>query len=275
MVRQAAVRVQGKRGAGTHDPSAAPRYHAPTGVAGKDAMTVDQTLLSRVHKLLALARSPNVHEAATAAGLAQALIARHRLQGWIDAGQAVAADPDPIEDARDSPLEVSRRLRKWKVVLACAIADANGCIAYTLDRGKDQAIVLVGRARDRAAVLELWTWLVARIEWLSATHGAGQDRQWHEAFRVGAVASVADRLAHVEEQVREEFTTAALVRVDPAAHAHREALDRFVSEHLRLGKGRGLRVDASAWEQGRQAAVSLDLGPRGGTGDKLARRAKR
>ena len=226
-------------------------------------MTDDQTLLSRVHKLLALAGSPNLHEAATAAGLAQALIARHRLQGWLDAAQAVAEDPDPIEDAQEAPLEASKRLRKWKVVLAGAIADANGCVAYTLDRGKDQAIVLVGRARDRAAVLELWTWLVTRIEWLSATHGAGQDRPWHEAFRVGAVESVADRLACVEEQVREEFTAAALVRVDPAARAHREALDRFIGERLRLGKGRSLRVDASAWEQGRQAAVGLELRPRG------------
>lgn len=236
-------------------------------------MTVDQTLLSRVHKLLALAGSPNLHEAATAAGLAQTLIARHRLQGWIDAAQAVEQDPDPIEDARDAPLEASKRLRKWKVVLAGAIADANGCIAYTLDRGKDEAIVLVGRGRDRAAVLELWSWLVTRIEWLSATHGAGQDRPWHEAFRVGAVETVAERLASALVRVREEFSEAALVHVDPAAHAHREALDRFVADRLHLGKGRSLRVDASAWEQGRQAAVSLDLRPRGASS--ALRRPKR
>ena len=150
-------------------------------------MTADPALLARVQKLLALASSPNVHEATSAAALAQTLIARHRLQAWLDAEQTAAADPDPITDARDTPLTTGKRLRKWKVVLAGALAGANNCVAYTLDRGKEEAIVLVGRGRDRDAVLALWTWLVTRIEWLSATHGAGQDRQWHEAFRIGCV----------------------------------------------------------------------------------------
>ena len=224
-------------------------------------MTVDATLLSRVRKLLALAASPNVHEATSAAALAQTLIARHRLQAWLDAEEATVADPDPIVDARDTPLDASKRLRKWKIVLASALADANGCVAYTLDRGKDQAIVLIGRARDRDAVLELWGWLVTRIEWLSATHGAGHDRQWHEAFRIGCVDTVAEKLAGVAAEVRSEFSEAALVRVDPAARAERDALERFVSERMQFAKGRGIRVDAWAWAAGRDAADALDLNP--------------
>ena len=222
-------------------------------------MSLDQVMLDRVRKLLALASSPNAHEAAAAAALAQTLIARHRLQAWLDAEQAATDDAEPIEDARDAPLEASKRLRKWKVVLASALAEANGCMAYTLDRGKDQAIVLVGRARDRAAVLELWTWLVTRIEWLSATHGAGQDRQWHEAFRIGCVDTIAERLATVASEVRAEFGAAALVCVDPAVRAQREALERFVAERFKLGKGRGLRVDVDAWAEGLKAAAALDL----------------
>ncbi len=224
-------------------------------------MTVDANLLSRVRKLLALTTSPNVHEATSAAALAQALIARHKLQGWLDADEAVSGDPDPITDARDQPLEISKRLRKWKVVLAAALADANGCMAYTLDRGADQAIVLIGRARDRAAVGELWSWLVARIAWLSATHGAGQDRQWHEAFRIGCVATVAEQLARVAGEVRAELGAAALMRVDPVVRAEREALERFAQERLKLAKGRGIRVDAAAWEAGRTAAETLDVAP--------------
>jgi hypothetical protein len=225
-------------------------------------MSVDQVMLNRVRKLLALTNSPNVHEATTAAALAQTLIARHRLETWLAAEQAAGDDPDPIVDARDTPLEVSKRLRTWKVVLACALAGANGCVAYTLDGHAGKAIVLVGRARDRAAVAELWGWLVTRIEWLSATQGVGQSRAWHDAFRVGVVAAIADRLAKVAAEVRGEFTAAALVRVDPAVNAHRIALERFVAEHLQLGRGRGLRVDAAAWQQGRQAGDELDLGPR-------------
>ena len=216
-------------------------------------------LLDRVRKLLALATSPNVHEAASAAARAQALVDEHRLQAWLDAARAHAEDADPITDARDCPLEVARRLRTWKVVLAVALADANGCFAYTLARDADEAIVLVGRERDRAVVVELWQWLVQRIEWLSATLGAGQPRKWHDAFRIGVVDAVAKRLRAQGAAGVADLAPAALTVLEPAMAAHREALAAFVAQRLRLGKGRGLRVDARAYAQGRTASATLDL----------------
>lgn len=216
-------------------------------------------LLDRVRKLLALASSPNVHEAAAAAARAQALITRHRLEGWLAAEASVDADPDPILDARDAPLEVAGRIRPWKSALAAVLAEANGCLCYTLDRGGDAAIVLVGRGRDRDAVAALWAWLVPRIEWLSATAGPGRSRAWHEAFRVGAADAIASRLAAAAGAEAAALDPAALVRVDPAARAHADALARFAAAHLRLGRGRALRVDARAWSAGRTAAESLAL----------------
>ncbi len=215
--------------------------------------------LGRVRKLLALATSPNPHEAALAAARAQTLIERHRLQVWIEASDAAESDPDPIVDARDEPLEVGRRIRKWKSALASTLAQANGCVAYTLDRGKESAIILVGRSRDRAAVLELWSWLVKRIEWLSATHGQGQTKKWHEAFRLGVVDSVAQRLREGASEAHAGLEATALVVVEPARAAHRDALDRFVADNLRLGPGRALRVDADAWERGKGASDDLEL----------------
>jgi len=222
-------------------------------------MTDPPRALARVRKLLALANSPNPHEAAVAAARAQALIETHRLQAWLHAEQQVEEDPDPIVDARDAPLETSRRLRKWKVALAGALAEVNGCIAYTLPRGREHAIVLVGRSRDREAVAELWDWLVRRIEWLSATHGAGQPRQWHEAFRVGVVDAVAARLRDTNEQVQRELDQTALVVVEPAMAAHRDALQRFADEKIGLTRGRRIRVQADAWEQGQTAGDALKL----------------
>lgn len=221
-------------------------------------MTSPPPALARVRKLLALATSPNPHEAALAAARAQALIEAHRLQAWLDAERHEQEDPDPIVDAHGEPLEVGRRIRKWKVVLASTLAEANGCIAYTRERGREQAIVLVGRARDRAAVVELWGWLVRRIEWLSATHGARRDRQWHEAFRIGVVDAIAERLRAGNEEARAQLDATALVVVEPAAAAHREALDR-VAEGLGLGSGRPVRVDARAWQRGKAAGGDVEL----------------
>ncbi len=220
-------------------------------------MATDSAVLDRVRKLLALAGSPNVHEAASAAAMAQTLIERHRLERWLQAAEAEAADP--IEDGRDRPLDVARKIRKWKSVLAVTLAEANGCVAYTLDRGREQAIVVAGRAADREAVIALWGWLHKRVEWLSATHGAGRSRGWHDAFRVGVVDAVGERLRRVAGEVRGEQQPGALARLDPTALAQRDALERYVRENLQMARGRGIRVDARAWERGRAAGAELPL----------------
>lgn len=221
-------------------------------------MTATPQLLDRVRKLLALASSPNVHEAAAAAAMAQTLIERHRLEGWLQGDLTAAASP--IDDGRDSPLDRARRIRKWRTVLAASIADANGCVAYVQRQGREEALVVVGHAADRAAVATLWDWLVKQIEWLSATHGPGQPRSWHDAFRVGAAAAVGERLAAVAGAVRAEQPTGAMVRLDPMRLARQAALDAFVDEHLELGRGRSIRVRADAWQQGKAAAAELRLG---------------
>ena len=223
-------------------------------------MTRDRAaLLDRVKKLLALAGSPNVHEAAAAAARAWALIEEHRLQELL-AAEAEAADPlDPIGDGREAPLEQARRLRKWKVHLATALAERFGCIAYTAPLAEGQAILLAGRRGDREAVTQVWAWLVQRIEWCSATEGPGRDRDWHEAFRVGAAETVVARLAAASVELRASLETQALVRLEPALAARAEAVDRFAQERLHLKPGRGLRVDARAYARGRAAGERLDL----------------
>lgn len=215
----------------------------------------DPAILDRVRKLLALAGSPNLHEAAAAAGRAQELIARHRLEAYLAAEQAIALDP--ISDGSDAPLEVARKIRKWKRVLAAALAEANGAMAWTQDRGKDQAICVVGTDADRAAVATLWADLVKRIEWLSATEGEGRPRDWHEAFRIGASEAIAERLAAGTQDARADLPEGALALVDPAEAAQRDALERFLADRFGPAKGGGIRVDPRAYEAGRKAAAKL------------------
>ena len=218
-------------------------------------------VLDRVRKLLALATSPNVHEAAAAAAAAQALIEQHRIEGLIAALADGAADP--ITDGREAPLERGRRLRRWKLVLAAGLADANGCVAYTAEdpsRG-DTLLLLVGRTADRAAVSTIWDWLVQRLEWLSATEGPGRSRAWHEAFRIGAADVVVDRLAAVAGAEAPHIPPEALVRVSAAREAERAAVMAYAEQHLRLGPGRGLRVDARGYAAGRAAGARVRLPP--------------
>ena len=220
-----------------------------------------ERLLERVRKLLALSTSPNVHEAALAAARAQELIVRHRLEGLLQASEA--EDREPIEDAREAPLEVGRRLRKWKRVLAQQLAALNGCVAYTLEVGREEHLILVGTAADRAATEALWSWLCKRIEWLSATHadGQGQDRHWHEAFRIGAVVTITERLQQVQAETLQaaalEMTALAVVERGLADRAAR--VEQFSRERLRLKPGRGIRVDVDAYARGRAAGAAVPL----------------
>lgn len=219
-------------------------------------------VLDRVRKLLALATSPNVHEAALAAARAQELIERHRLEGLLAA--EAEAEADPITDGRDEPLEVARRLRRWKGALAAGLAEANGCRAYTAEIGGKTHLLVAGRASDRAAILALWEWLVPRLEWLSATHGAGQPRDWHEAFRIGAAETIADRLRGAVSEARASLDSAALARIEPTASARAEAVERYSRETLRLRPGRSPPVNADGLVRGRIAGASVPLPGRKG-----------
>ena len=212
-------------------------------------------VLDRVRKLLALAGSDNVHEAAAAAARAQALITQHRLDDWLTDD---ASHVDPITDARDEPLEVFRKLRRWKTVLAAELARANGCVAYTLQRANDQALVLIGRKRDRDAVKALYDDLVVRLEWLSATHGPGKGKKWHDSFRIGAVHTLSQRLQQAPALPVETSRT-ALARIEPRMAAHERELERVTQERLGTGRSRSIRVIGEAWDRGMAAATDLDV----------------
>ena len=217
-----------------------------------------EAILDRVHKLLALATSPNVHEAALAAARAQALIDAHRLHDLL----AGAPDDDPITDGADAPLEVARRLRRWRVALASELAALHGCVAYIAADPDGEAIRLAGRAEDREAVRALWGWLVDRIQWLSATEGAGRPRWWHDAFRVGAVDTIVTRLRQARDEARADLDEQALILLDPALTARAAKVERFAADELRLRPGRALRVDARAYDAGRRAAEGVALQPK-------------
>lgn len=227
-------------------------------------------ILDRVRKLLALASSDNVHEAALAAARAQELIEAHRLEALLAAEAAAEAlDAEaPLEDGRADPLEVSKRLRTWRVVLATHLAELNGCLAYTDRVGRKKRLLLVGRPADRALVRELYGWLCRRLEWLSATHAppGGADKRWHEAFRIGAADVIAHRLeaSRRERQERREALAggsqgAALARLDASTAARAAQVSRYAEESLDLKPGRRLLVDADGYARGKAEGARFEL----------------
>lgn len=212
-------------------------------------------ILDRVHKLLALSASSNVHEAALAAARAQRLIETHRLHGLLRKEQAA----EPIEDARTEPLVAARRIRKWKQVLASALAELNGCLTYTLKTPTEEQLILVGTVSDQAAVRALWAWLCHRVEWLSATHGDGHDKRWHDAFRIGAVQTIMERLRSDQVEFSAELSSSTQLMVRDGLIERQDRVAAFATQQLNLKPGRGLRLDPRAYRRGRVAGSDVAL----------------
>lgn len=200
-----------------------------------------------------------MHEAASAAALAQALIDKHRLQTLLDADDEARGAVEAMDDGRDTPLETGRRVRTWKTVLAAGLARLNGCVAYTTGRKKTAQLLVAGRPDDRQAVLEIWSWLTHRIELLSATAGPGQDRAWHDAFRIGAADEILAKMEAAQSETLGAVGADALVRVEAGLARRQHAVDRYAREQLHLKPGRSLRVDADGYARGKAAGADLLL----------------
>ncbi len=211
-------------------------------------------LLDKVEKLLALSTSSNVHEAALAAARAQDLIRAHRLEAALADRRAAGALTAALEV---EVLEAARRPRAWRGLLAAGLARLHCCLCFTAEVGREQELRLVGLADDRAAVRALFGWLAPRLEWLSATHGPGRDRDWHDAFRIGAVDTVLARLGAPEPQGPAGEAGALALRAEEDRRA--AAVEAWAAAQLQTGRGRGLRVDPRGLAAGRAAAAGLTL----------------
>jgi hypothetical protein len=235
----------------------------------------DAKVIDRVLKLLRLAESSNVHEAAVAAARAQALMERHRIDAAVlEAGEGPNAR-DPVRDEPDAPLESGTRLPRWRLMLATTLAELGGCRAYLRHQGDGRRLVLVGTRDDAAAVRTLHVHLVAELDRLTRTLGRGRGRRWCTGFRLGAVTTLCERLRAARRDARRQAQTdaarrladgesTALVRLGAGLQrleARQREVDTWMAEHLDLRQRgpRTVRADADGFERGRAAGHAVDL----------------
>ena len=88
-------------------------------------------IIERVRKLLALADSDNVHEAANDAAQAQKLMAKHAIESvMLDIHADETGDEDePIESDTLIAMD-GGRIATWKLNLTRHVTNANGCRYY-------------------------------------------------------------------------------------------------------------------------------------------------
>lgn len=209
-------------------------------------------IVDKVRKLLRLADSPNVHEAATAATQAQRIMDEHRIEeavlALVSAQEQARAD-DVITDHSDKPLDTMGRFVGWKTDLADAIARANGCRAFFRRHGDGEykgkvSIIVVGRESDRQAVEYLFAYLVREIGRLCrrSQRRKGRSASWGANFRHGAVHVIARRLKQERirlwRELREKAPGDELCRIGEAIDLVRRQgsdVERWITKHMNVG----------------------------------------
>ncbi|MCA9566969.1 MAG: DUF2786 domain-containing protein [Myxococcales bacterium] len=202
-------------------------------------------VVDRVRKLLALAGSPNQHEAELAMAKARRLMLANRLEAAkLDASRGYV---------RGQMGDVRGRLDQWRSTLASTIGrhffvEVVICAAWMPERDAwGSAFEIVGAPEDVEMATWAYDFVVRTVErlWkrhLAAHPGAGRSRQ---RFLVGAVMGFRDRLDATDAEAREE----GLVLVgDPALEdlwtrrhpslRHRRGSYR-VDEHFHAGQAAG------------------------------------
>ena len=180
--------------------------------------------LDKIKKLLALSKSNNEHEAATA--LAQAI--RIAAEAGIDI-DAIDPDAEPLEVRDRSGGAQSRKIEQWRGQLWLNIARIFGCAVYYQERFNNQlnleyCIRLIGRTSDIAVADYVATHLQNELMRLARNE----------------MASVRKRRRISEARLRNSFLLGAVMRVVGMAER------MFASEQGAIAQGYELIVKRAA-----------------------------
>jgi len=156
---------------------------------------IDDKIIDKIRKLLALGQSPNENEAKLAIANAQKLLMKHNL---------IMSDIENIQSETDSfVLDSGSRVANWKCDLAYAIAEHNYCrILIQRWRGTKQRpgkfqFVLIGKAHNVVIITEMYKYLVEAIDKM-AVKSKIKGATGKNSYRLGVVEGIKERLLQIK-----------------------------------------------------------------------------
>jgi len=261
-------------------------------------MTKLNKIKERISKLLRLAQSENVNEAATAAAHAARLMERYQID------QAMLADGEAM------PVEITsqviwkpkgKKLPGWVSMLAWGLGSSFSCKVF--NSNYPRCIRAAGSQEDIDLLSLTLTWLMGEIERLLKEERPkgmhrGESRSWGHSFRLGAVQTIAQRIAKAKQDERKRLqmtreeryalaleendletlteldrepeigTTFALTRINNAIAVRKEhqiRVDEWAKKKFNLRPAAGPRVTrGDGFAKGRSAGNRANLkGPKG------------
>ena len=230
-------------------------------------------VIERVAKLLKLATSDNVHEAASAAAQAQRLMVKHQISTEMVRD---LEDDEPVDRGPMGQWDAGEHtaVSAWRWDLAWGVSEPNGCKPWRRDKRSKQVITtVIGRESDAQTAAYRYRHLGREIDRLAKReHGMG--RSYISAFRHGAVTEVSRRLRLAKREAEDAMRAAAiestaLVRVNDAIERVKisgEQAQQWMREemHFSYGSGASRTVGSvGGYRAGKQAGASIQLSSSG------------
>ncbi|MBR1721259.1 MAG: DUF2786 domain-containing protein [Treponema sp.] len=145
-----------------------------------------ESVKRRVKKLLALSKSPNENEAASALRKANELMADYKLTA------------EQFSDYTKAKVKGTKRFIRWRVVLANAVENLYATYHYTDHEGN---IVFIGEELDVFMSTEMYKYLVKTIDRMSKQNIRKNAKyKYRQSYRAGIASRLYDRMYELGQQ---------------------------------------------------------------------------
>lgn len=218
-----------------------------------------EKVIDQVNKLRALSKSDNANEAASAAAAANRLIDKHRLS---EADLSTDNPEAPTEDS--SFIYETGRITMWKHDLMLILATHYGCkvlnFAYYPEGRKTSRFKLFGRVSDMAVVHYMFGWLVNECSRLSDSEMKGKGHVAANSYCIGLIHGVQKQLKQSREDMKAEFTSTALVKLDSRldeSNSFMKSIHTNIKTTVTTSKS---FIDGGAYSSGQERGKDIRLG---------------
>lgn len=214
-------------------------------------------IIDKIRKLMALAGSPNEHEALLAMEKAQSLIAEHKIAMHEVMKEQGPTSNDPGAKIDQVVLTVTRgakRLIWWRWIIIDALCKSLNC-KPTIHKGI--GFKALGRLNDLVMLDEMLTWICVQVERLAKESGySGKDGQ--DSFKKGCARTIAERLTANLKQIETTNEQYGALMVIENALVEAEFVKRYPKMTTYKG-GKGGVSSGRAYKSGKIAGNNVSL----------------
>lgn len=227
-----------------------------------------EAVLELVKKCLALAQSPNEHEAAAAMERARKIMLKYNIDMFeVERRERKINDiweRNQVTNVKEDLDIYEEQDQRWRQKLAAAVASHFWCKVVWHNKTGERAVTFIGRVENIDAALDVYWWMADIIldkvteAILTERPKRARIKPWWEDYAIGIVDRIQTRLEYERScEGHIEGSQALTVKYD----TENEAKMHEIFPHLGYGRGINARGYGEAYQAGRRAGDNIPLRP--------------